>query len=89
MSGKSRRGRARQTARSKNVRPPRPVSEQLPVAAAQPAAVKATPSPTGRLQVRASAAGVSHTHVIAELRRIGIMAGIMLAILVILVLVLP
>ncbi len=91
MPGKSRRGRGRFSARSKKRR------GTLTRVAQQQAAdethkltapAMSTPSPSAPT-IKAMATGTRYPYVVAELRRIGILAVIMLVILVVLALVLP
>jgi len=89
MSGKSRQGRRKQTARSKKGKgrrsPSSVVVQQQAVASTPETAVHleaSTPSasvPTSR----AMPTTVQHPHMFSELRRIGILAGIILVILVV------
>ena len=90
MAGKSRRGRGRYVPRSK-----RKKGQGAPVPSTQPAvaAPQAEPSPRADAPVPSAkaptpkAAVAAHTDVATELRRIGIIAGIMLVILVVLALI--
>ena len=91
MPGKSRRSGRRYLARSKKRRGDlaRVAQQQVTAETRKPAAVAAAkPSPSMPTPV-AKPAGVRYRHIVTELRRIGILAGIMLAILVVLALVLP
>ncbi len=91
MPGKSRRGRGKYSARSKKgrgtlarVAQQRAAAETYePPAPAAPAPPPSVPTPV------ATPTGARYSYVASELRRIGIVAGIMLAILVVLALVLP
>ena len=90
MPGKSRRGHGKQSARGKkrrhvvtSVAPPpvTPREYRPPDAPAPPSAIKsASPETT---------TGIRYPNIMMELRRIGILAGVILAILIILALVLP
>jgi hypothetical protein len=86
MPDKTRRIRAKQSAQSKKrpgastINAPQPVATDKPVASTVP--VSGVPG------LKATVAGARHPYVVNELRRIGVLAGIMLAILVILALVL-
>ena len=89
MPGKSHRARAKHSARSKKkhgasaiVAQPRVVTEK-PVCPTMPALSPSLPTS------KATSAGARYHPMAAELRRIVILAGIMIAILVILALVLP
>ncbi len=93
MSGKSRRGRFKRSSQSRKKKSrlaPPTITAQQPAAAqtykpvapskvAAPAASVPTPMPTP--------AAVHHPFIATELRRIGILAGIMLVVLVVLALV--
>jgi hypothetical protein len=86
MPGKSRRGRGKHSARSKKKHGTQVRVARLPVAAEtyKPAApVVPSPVPLG------TSTGTRYPYIVKELRRIGILAGIMLAILIILALSLP
>ena len=91
MPGKSRRGRGKHSARSKKrqgtlarVVQQRVASETYePAAPVVPASSPSVPTPI------TTPTGARYPYIITELRRIGILAGIMLAILVVLALVLP
>ena len=95
MPGKSWQGRRRHPARSKKRKgrrsPPTGVAQRQAVAPTYEAVAHpevSTPSvsvPTPR----ATLAAVRHPYIFSELRRIGILAGIMLVILVVLAQVLP
>ena len=91
MPGKSRRGRGKYSAQSKKKRSTLARVARQPEAAEtyQPAAgVLPSPSPSMPATVT-KPAGIQYPYITIELRRIGIMSGIMLAILVVLALVLP
>jgi len=89
MPGKSRQGRRKQTARSKKRKgrrsPSSAVAQQQAVASTHEAAVRPEVStlsasvPTSR----ATLTTVQHPHIVSELRRIGILAGVILVILVV------
>ena len=95
MSGKSHQGRRKQTARSKRRKGGRDhfaaVAQQQAVVPPQeavahtkvPDSVASVPTP------RATLASVQHPYIGSELRRIGILAGIILVILAVLAQVLP
>ena len=86
MPGKSRRGRGKHSARSKKRRGAiTRVAQQQVAAETYKPAVPLAPSPTPLV----TPTGIRYPYINTELRRIGILAGIMLAILVILALVLP
>ena len=95
MPNKSRRRRGRysfQGKKKKGKRTPALTTTEQPVATqtyerATPSPVTAPPA--GVLTSTPRAAAVKHPYVASELRRIGIIAGIMLAVLVILSFVLP
>ena len=94
MPGKSRHGRGKHSGRSKKRRIERgslaTTGQQLPVSQATEAVPEAevsasspsAPTPVAKVTV------ARHPYIITELRRIGILAGIMLVILVVLALVL-
>ena len=88
MPGKSRRGRGKHSARSKKKRGALAGVAQQRVATetykpAAPAVPASSPTPI------VIPTGARYPYIVTELRRIGILAGIMLAILVVLALVLP
>ncbi len=91
MSDKSRQAKDRHSARSKKRRGAlaRAAQQRVtaetskPVAPAMPASPPSVPTPA------AKPTGARYPYIVTELRRIGILAGIMLAILVVLALVLP
>ncbi len=88
MSRKSRRSRSRQPVRSRRAAEV-PKASVRPVAAVElpvTTSVSATPAP--RPAPKAVTAGAQYHYVAGELRRIGILASIMLAILVVLVIIL-
>ena len=86
MPGKSHRGRGRRSARSKK----RQGTIAQPRAAAGTYETPAPAAPAPPLRVSAPVATPpQYSYVASELRRIGIVAGIMLAILVVLALLLP
>jgi hypothetical protein len=87
MPGKSRRGRGKHSARSKKRQGASTIAAQQRVAADKPPA-PAVPTPSKPTPITAPT-GARYPYVVAELRRIGILAGIMLVILVVLALVLP
>jgi hypothetical protein len=89
MPGKSRRGHGKQSARGRKRRhavtsaaPPPVMPEESRPDVPAPALTVKTASPE-------ASSGMQYPDIMMELRRIGILAGIMLAILVILALVLP
>lgn len=89
MPGKSRRGRGKPSARSKKRRGiVTRVIQQPVVSEAYEPAVPAPPLP-GAPDSSGAPSGLRYPYISTELRRIGILAGIMLAILIILALVLP
>ena len=89
MSGKSRRGRGRQSAQHKKKRGTLARAAQQRVVTDKPAApVVPAPSPSVPTTI-ATPTGARYPYIVAELRRIGILAGVMLAILIVLALVLP
>ena len=94
MPGKSRRGRGKHIPRSKKRKfRPSSLAETAPEQVmAQPdkpiSRPSAAPPPTSMPDDVATLTKTQHTNVIAELRRIGILAGIILVILVVLALVL-
>ena len=87
MPGKSRRGRGKPPTRSKRrkgavTRVAQPqVAAEAHESAAPRVSLPSTPSPRPT--------GVRYPYIATELRRIGVLAGIMLAILIVLALVLP
>ena len=91
MPKKSRRFKALQSKRRKKqissmASVPPPVVTRPP----KPAAAREVPSPPASpMAPKASVATAHYPYIIAELKRIGILAGAMLVILIILVLVLP
>ena len=93
MPGKSQRGRGKHSTRSKKrhstlarVAQPRAAAETYESAAP---AVPLPSKPTPMAAPVAAPAGARYHYIITELRRIGILAGVMLVILVVLALVLP
>ena len=88
MPGKSRRGRTKPSARSKKRRDI--VTRVAPQPLASETSEPAVPAPTSPSTSGSSGvlAGVRYPYIGRELRRIGILAGIMLVILVVLALVL-
>ena len=87
MPGKSRRSRAKHSAQQKKKEGKVVGAIPQPVPTDKPVAAIAASSPSAARTV----ANITHSdyqHIISELRRIGILAGIMLAILVVLALVL-
>ena len=86
MPGKSRRSRARHSAqhKKKEGKVVGATPRQMPID--KPAAA-AVASSSGAARTVASVTHGDYRHIITELRRIGILAGIMLAILVVLALV--
>ena len=87
MPGKSRRGKAKRSARSGKMRRTPVAVAQQQVATDRPATPAMPTSAPGVPIPKAAVHGGQHAHVVTELRRIGILAGIMLAVLVILALV--
>ncbi len=89
MPGKSRRGRGKHSTRSKRRQGTVARVAQQPAATATYEPV-APPVPSPRMpSPPRTPTGVRHPYIVTELRRIGILAGVMLAILVVLALVLP
>ena len=89
MPGKSRRGRGKPSSRSKKRHGAiTRVTQQPVVAETREPAVLAPTSSTRPSSSRVSS-GVRYPYIGAELRRIGILSGVILAILIILALVLP
>ena len=86
MPGKSRRDRARRSARSKKGQGTLAGSIQQRVSADRPAAPAASASVPAPI---ATPTGAGYPYIISELRRIGLLAAVVLAILVILAFVLP
>ena len=94
MPGKSRHGRGKHPSRSKRKKG----KQRFSAAVIQQQAVAETPKPVAPPRVAAPSASaptpmpvltaVRHPYILAELRRISILAGVILAILVVLVLVL-
>ena len=85
MPGKSRQGKGRHRTQGKKRKTPQiyaaTVAPEEPVSQPKvPAPAKSVPTPA------ASVTGVRYPYVVTELRRIGILAGIMVAIMVVLVL---
>ncbi len=87
MPKKTKRGRAFQSKKKKAGRPAVPVAAATPVTAEAAASSVTTPAP-GVHTAKTKAPAVKYPYVLAELRRIGILAGAILVILVILALVL-
>ncbi len=89
MPGKSQQGRGKHLARSKKRRATSARAAQQRVVTDKPAP-PAVPVPSPVVpRPTATLTNVRHPYIVAELRRIGILAGIVLAILVVLALVLP
>lgn len=89
MSRKSRRNRAKQAARSQRVSKAQPVPGRQPLAVGPPAMADVPSAVVSEAVPKVVAAGgIRYDYVIGELRRIGVLAGIMLVILVILVIIL-
>ena len=88
MSRKSRRNRARQPGRSQRVPEARLAPAPPPVVVEPKVTTSAPVAPVSKPVSKTAVAGVRADHVLAEMRRIGILAGIMLVILVILVIIL-
>lgn len=88
MTGKSRRSRGKHSFRSKKRRgrpsPPIIVTQQQAVT---PTNESVPPPKVSRKLVLATSTATRYPYILAELRRIGILAGIMLAILIVLALV--
>lgn len=88
MTGKSRRSRGKHSFRSKKGRgrpsPPIIVTQQQAVT---PTNESVPPPKVSRKLVLATSTATRYPYILAELRRIGILAGIMLAILIVLALV--
>ncbi len=94
MPGKSRHGKGKRSSRSKRRRE----RQRFPTVAAQPQVVTETPKPPSRPSVSAPSVStpppvikpaiVQYPYIAIELRTIGILAGILLVILVVLALVL-
>ena len=87
MPKKTRRGRAFHSKKKRGGRPAVPVTTTTPATAKADASSVTTPAP-GVHAAKTKVAAVKYPYVLAELRRIGILAGAILAILVILALVL-
>jgi hypothetical protein len=86
MAGKSRRGRGRHLPRSK--RKGRKVFSAPAAQVYEPAPEAEKPVPSAKTPTpRATVAATRATNISAELRRIGLLAGIMLVILVVLALI--
>ena len=89
MPGKSRRHRGKRLSQSKKGKGTLARAAQQRVVTDKPAA-PAVPVPSPSVPTpKATLTGARYPYVVTELRRIGILAGIMLAILVILAFVLP
>lgn len=87
MPKKTKRGRAFQSKKKRAGRPAVPVTAPTPVTAEAVAPPITTPAPSAHAAKTKAAAG-KYPYVLAELRRIGILAGAILVILIILALVL-
>jgi hypothetical protein len=87
MPKKTKRGRAFQSKKKKAIRPAVPVTAATP-STAEVAAPSVTPPTPGVHTARTKTPAIKYPYVLAELRRIGILAGAILVILVILALVL-
>ncbi len=92
MSGKSRRSRGKHSFRSKKSRgrPTSPViatQQQMATPTGESVSPSEVSAPSASTSVPATKTAVRHPYIFAELRRIGILAGIMLAILIVLALV--
>ena len=91
MPGKPRRGQGKHSARSKKRKKGQHFSalraeQQRPTQRYEP--VSEAPTPSAKVSIpRSSLTPVQYPHITAELRRIAILAGIMLAVLVVLSLV--
>jgi hypothetical protein len=89
MRGKSRRGHGKQAARGKKRRAVVTGASPLPVASKEDSSdVPVLATPLKPVALEATAGGRS-PDILMELRRIGILAGIVLVILIVLALVLP
>ncbi len=94
MPGKSRHGRGRQLPQSKKKksglgRKTMPVQPTTVAQTAEPVFRPVTPVPSARVQTPAAKlATIQYPYIVTELRTIGVLAGIMLAILIVLALVL-
>ena len=88
MSGKSRHSRGKHSFQSKKKRgrlsPPTIVTQQQAVT---PTDESVPPPKVSRRSVPATITAVRYPYILTELRRVGILAGIMLAILIVLALV--
>lgn len=89
MSGKSRHNRAKHISKSKKKQPSQAVSRPKPEMVVKPPDAFAPASPPRRPPAPEPVAVLHHPHITRELRRIGVLAGIMLAVLVILAVVIP
>ena len=95
MPGKSRHGKKKRSARSKKLKlrqsPPATIAQQQAIAQTyKPVASSRAAAPSGKMPTPASTPiAVQHPYIVTELQRIGILAVIILAILVVLALVLP
>ena len=91
MPGKSRRSRTGRSARSKRRGGTlaKVAREQVAARTYEPAAPPVPVSSPGVPAPKATLTGARYSYVVTELRRIGVLAGVMLTILVILSLVLP
>jgi hypothetical protein len=88
MSRKSRRNRARQPVRRQQLSEAQSAPVQKPLVAESPVTAKVPVAPVTKAAPRAAAVSVQYDHVMGELRRIGLLAAIMVVILVILVIIL-
>jgi hypothetical protein len=89
MPGKSRRGHGRQSARGKKRRHIVTSAAPLPVTPVESRPDMPPPVLTVKPASPQAPAGTQYPDIMMELRRIGILAGIILAVLIILALVLP
>ena len=92
MSGKSRRSRGKHSFQSKRrkggLRPPAIVTRQQAITQADKSVSPPQASvPSARMPTPAAPIAVKYSYILTELRMIGILAGIMLAILIVLALV--
>ncbi|MBM4448140.1 MAG: hypothetical protein FJ015_02725 [Chloroflexi bacterium] len=87
MPKKTRRGRAFRSKKKRAIRPEIPVTTAMPATAGVAAPSVTTPSP-GVHAAKTKVTAVKYPYVLAELYRIGILAGVIVVILIILALVL-
>ena len=87
MPKKTRHGRAFRSKKKRTFRPAVPVTTAMPVTAEVAALSVTTPTP-GVHAAKTKVSAVKYPYVLAELYRIGILAGVIVVILIILALVL-